>query len=97
MLVLVSKAEQVILPVLAGGHWTRMVCRRKHAEAASFVWDSPPEERDAFSVGCPKCQGSGCLPCNLSKASQYNKRKDLGKELFQPSLWPELGAGSWAA
>eukprot|EP00974_Lingulodinium_polyedra_P033999 3268560-Lingulodinium_polyedra.AAC.1 len=85
MLVLVSKAEQVILPVLAGGHWTCLVFRRKNTEPASLVWASPPEERETLSVGCPKCQGSGCMACNFAKASQYNKRKDLEKELFHPS------------
>ena len=84
------------MPVLAGGHWTCLLLRRKtnaSGAAASTGQGGPLQE--SVPAGCPKCLGTGYLECDPVEASLYSKRKDLERDLFQPALWPVLEEGKW--
>ena len=100
------RSDMVIVPVLAGGHWTLLVCLRKersHLPVLTLGSSSSTSSSQGLelpgaqtALGCAKCEGSGCLLCCPEKSAAYQKK--LSKEDFclAPETWPQLpGTVNW--
>ena len=98
----ISRARQVLIPVLAGGHWTMLILQHSSLQAGAAAASSvpAPEEAPESLVGCSKCNytGVGCSKCSVAKAVSYEAKLEKDRELFDCSTWPPLPAGgTWTA
>ena len=91
------RSDLVLVPILAGGHWTLLVCRR-------HIRSEPPALQAAASTmpglsstvtGCDKCNGAGCLRCDPVAAVAYSVRRENLAAQLSPDLWPVLPEGDW--
>jgi len=75
-----ERAELLLLPILAEGHWTLLALQRGDGGSERGPVDSLEVDAAAkpgvFSDGCPKCDWSagGCRDCNDVKAQSYSTR-----------------------
>jgi hypothetical protein len=80
-----KRARLLLLPILAGGHWTLLVLQRVGGEAV--VVTSPALTSDAATgFGCGKCKynSGGCMACDSDKATRYLNKSEAEAKALDP-------------
>ena len=80
-----KRARLLLLPIIAGGHWTLLVLQRVGGEAV--VVTSPALTSDAATgFGCGKCKynSGGCMACDSDKATRYLNKSEAEAKALDP-------------
>jgi hypothetical protein len=80
-----NRARLLLLPILAGGHWTLLALQRVGGEADKVT---PPAltTDEAKGFGCRRCRHApgGCMACDPDKANKHVKRLEAEEKALDP-------------
>ena len=97
------RAEVLLMPIIAGGHWTLLVVQREEARAPLKAPADAVAPKEAASAaekfGCSQCESyrGGCKHCNPAKETRWLARKDRENGLLNPreELQPLPESSGW--
>ena len=89
-----ERAELLLCPILANGHWTLLVLQRAGSSGTVAVGGA---KHDAEVAGCTKCEmnPAGCISCSGAKALVYVERHEAEDSAIDPLRLDTLPPTGW--